>query len=97
MTFSRTLAENRVASSNAHPTAARSPASGMSRMSVPSSRTAPDVGSASRGTSCRRVDFPEPVAPVSTIVWPGGRSSTMSRSTGSAAPGYRKVTWSKTR
>src|SRR6202041_2128630 len=43
MTFSRTLAENKVASSNAHPTAARSRATGMSRMSVPSTRIEPDV------------------------------------------------------
>ena len=87
ITFSLTLAENSVASSKAQPTAWRSRSSGRSRTSAPSSRTDPEVASASRGTSCSRVDLPEPVAPVSTSVWPGVRSSTMSRSTGSAAPG----------
>ena len=86
-TFSRTLAENRVGSSNAQLTRARSSGSGRLRMSVPSSRMAPEVTSASRGTNWSRVVFPEPVAPTSTTVWPGATSSETLRSTARCSPG----------
>ena len=87
MTFSRTLAENSVASSNAQPTAVRSAASGMSRTSVPPISTRPLVVSASRGTSCSSVVLPDPVAPTSTSVSPRARLRSTSRSTGTVLPG----------
>ena len=73
-TFSRTLAENSVGSSNAQPTRLRSSGSGSSRMSVPSSVIRPPVTSASRGTRCSRVVLPDPVAPTSATVSPGSSS-----------------------
>ena len=87
LTFSLTLAENRVGSSNAQPTRVRSSGRVSSRMSVPSSRMDPAVTSASRGISCRSVVLPDPVAPTSASVSPGSSSSRMSRSTGRGAPG----------
>ena len=87
VTFSRTLAENSVASSNAQATVPRSASSGRALMSVPSSRIDPALTSASRGTSCSKVVLPEPVAPASTRVWPGSRSRVMSLSTRPAASG----------
>ena len=87
VTFSRTLTENRVGSSNPQPTRVRSTGSGRSRMSVPFTVIDPAVGSASRGTSCSSVVLPDPVAPVSARVWPGSRSSDTPRSTGRSVPG----------
>ena len=87
MTFSRTLAENRVGSSNALPISVRSTGSGRSRMSVPFRVIDPAVGSASRGTSWSSVVLPDPVAPVSARVWPGSSSSVTPRSTGRSVPG----------
>ena len=87
LTFSLTLAENKVGSSNAQPTRVRSSGSVSSRMSVPSSRMAPPVTSASRGISWSSVVLPAPVAPTSASVSPGSSSRPMSLSTGRCAPG----------
>jgi len=63
------------------------PVSGRSRTSVPSSRTEPEACVGQSRYELKQCRLAGPVAPVSTTVLPGGRSSTMSRSTGSAAPG----------
>src|SRR5699024_9945482 len=70
-TFSRTVAENRVASSKAMETISRRSWRVMSRTSTPSTRTLPPVTSNSRGTREIIVVFPQPVSPTSAIVSPG--------------------------
>ena len=63
---------------------------------MPSTRTRPSVASNNRGTSESNVVLPAPVLPMIAVVFPGDAVKLMSRSTGSAAPGYWKPACSKT-
>jgi hypothetical protein len=92
VTFSRTLAENNVASSNAVATVARSSSRRRSRMSHPPMEMHPAVTSYSRGTNSSSVVLPDPVAPTSAMVSPSRMVKSTPRSTSSSASGYRKRT-----
>ena len=65
------------------PISARSEARRISRVSTPSSRTRPAVGSQKRGTRSTSVLFPAPLGPTSATICPFGAVRETSRSTGS--------------
>ena len=65
------------------PTVSLSDANVRSRTSTPSSRTAPESTSYSRGTSGAIVDLPAPDEPTSATIWPGSARNEMPCSTSS--------------
>ena len=85
LTFSLTLAENRVGSSNAQPTRAAAPAAAVAGRRCRPGGPRRTVTSASRGTRCSSVVLPDPVAPASARVCPGSSSRLTSRRTGRLA------------
>ena len=85
-TFSRTDAENSVASSKATETRERSTSRSRSLMSTPSRMTEPPVTSYSRLISEVSVVFPDPVAPTMATVSPGRSSRSTPRSSSAGRP-----------
>src|SRR5580765_367562 len=74
----------------------RSATSGSSRTLKPSMRMSPSSNGTSRRTRRTAVVLPQPDGPTSVQNVPAGISSESSRKAGSARPGYRFVTRSKT-
>ena len=62
---------NRNAFCGTSPIRDQSTSGSRSRTSTPSTRTAPEVASKSRGTRLTSVDLPAPVEPMIATVWPG--------------------------
>ena len=73
--FAAIVSWNRCASWDTTPTVARNDANVTSRRSVPAMRTAPDVGSYIRLTSCDTVVLPAPDGPTSATMEPAGTSN----------------------